>query len=143
MHLILSSHGRNFPIADQTNRSIIAITSSDTNEFISSIRLHFCYHKVSPLSINLRRKSYVVSIGRITPSKLANFANIQAWVLVSCYYNTLINDKEFLRPIITPMECYMACSLYFMNNLNQIFFISIFKQSKRLPQFKVGFKQLR
>ncbi|KAF1744289.1 hypothetical protein MXB_4060 [Myxobolus squamalis] len=55
------------------------------------------------------RKYYVVSIGRISPPKLANFASIQAWVLISCYYNAIIDNKEFFQPIITPMECYIAC----------------------------------
>ncbi|KII61469.1 Diphthamide biosynthesis protein 2 [Thelohanellus kitauei] len=54
------------------------------------------------------KRPYVVSVGEITPEKLGNFPNIEAWVLVSCGYHPFFDNSNFYRPIITPMECYIA-----------------------------------
>jgi len=50
------------------------------------------------------KKSYTLSVGKLNPSKLANFMEIECFVLVACPENTVIDTKEFLRPIITPFE---------------------------------------
>ncbi|KAL9709009.1 Diphthamide biosynthesis protein 2 [Leucoagaricus gongylophorus] len=54
------------------------------------------------------KKSYVISVGRLTQSKLANFLEIECFVLVACPENSLIESKEFLKPIITPYEMEMS-----------------------------------
>jgi len=55
-----------------------------------------------------RKKSYTISVGKLTPSKLANFLEIECFVLVACPENSLIESKEFFKPIITPYELEVA-----------------------------------
>lgn len=73
------------------------------------------------------KKSYTVAVGKLNPAKLANFLEVDCFVLVACEENTLIDSKvswnptslysnlfllmtrqEFLRPIITPFELELA-----------------------------------
>ncbi|KAG9123716.1 Diphthamide biosynthesis protein 2 [Ceratobasidium sp. 392] len=68
-----------------------------------------------PLMAHLRRilakaqkKSYTISVGKLNPAKLANFMEIECFVLVACPENSVIDSKEFYRPIITPFELEIA-----------------------------------
>ena len=54
------------------------------------------------------KKSYTISVGKINPAKLANFLEVEAFVLVACPENSLLDAKEFLRPIVTPYELEVA-----------------------------------
>ncbi|XP_066910059.1 2-(3-amino-3-carboxypropyl)histidine synthase subunit 2-like [Clytia hemisphaerica] len=55
------------------------------------------------------KKFYTFIIGKINPAKLANFMEIDMFVLVACPENSLLDSKEFYKPIITPYEMEMAC----------------------------------
>ncbi|EKM51131.1 uncharacterized protein PHACADRAFT_177826 [Phanerochaete carnosa HHB-10118-sp] len=68
-----------------------------------------------PLISRLRRllaraqkKSYTITVGKLNPAKLGNFLEIECFVLVACPENSLVEAKEFLRPIITPYELEVA-----------------------------------
>ncbi|GAA5897950.1 2-(3-amino-3-carboxypropyl)histidine synthase [Sporobolomyces salmoneus] len=54
------------------------------------------------------KKSYTVAVGKLNPAKLANFIEVECFVLVACPENTMIDSKEFLRPIVTPFELQLA-----------------------------------
>ena len=54
------------------------------------------------------RKTYVLSVGRVTPAKLANYAEVGAFVLVACPQTALLDDREYLRPVLTPFEAELA-----------------------------------
>ena len=54
------------------------------------------------------KKSYTIAVGKLSPSKLANFAEIGCFVLVACPENSLLDAKDFLRPIVTPYELEVA-----------------------------------
>ncbi|OBZ73265.1 Diphthamide biosynthesis protein 2 [Grifola frondosa] len=54
------------------------------------------------------KKSYTISVGKLNPAKLANFLEIECFVLVACPENSLIEAKEFLQPIVTPYELEIA-----------------------------------
>lgn len=54
------------------------------------------------------RKSYLFVVGKINAAKIANFAEIGGWVVIGCWESSLIDSKEFYRPIITPFELEMA-----------------------------------
>ncbi|KAL5524260.1 DPH2 [Sanghuangporus sanghuang] len=49
------------------------------------------------------KKSYTVSVGKINPTKLANFMEIECWVWVACSEG-MVDSKDYLRPIVTPFE---------------------------------------
>ncbi|KAL1743806.1 putative diphthamide synthesis protein-domain-containing protein [Schizophyllum fasciatum] len=55
-----------------------------------------------------QKKSYTISVGKLNPAKLANFMEIECFVLVACPENSLIEAKDFLRPIVTPFELQIA-----------------------------------
>ncbi|CAK9784622.1 diphthamide biosynthesis protein [Cutaneotrichosporon oleaginosum] len=55
-----------------------------------------------------KKKSYTLSVGRLNPAKLANFAEIECFVLVGCAEGGVVDSKDFLRPIITPWELTLA-----------------------------------
>jgi len=57
---------------------------------------------------NAGRKSYTFLMGKLNPQKLANFPIVDAYVLVACEQNSLIDSKEFFQPIVTPWEIEIA-----------------------------------
>jgi diphthamide biosynthesis protein 2 len=55
------------------------------------------------------KKSYTVVVGKLNPAKLANFAEMDAWVVVGCWESSLVEeDAGFYRPVLTPFELEVA-----------------------------------
>ncbi|CAO3599241.1 unnamed protein product [Absidia cylindrospora] len=54
------------------------------------------------------RKWYMFVMGKLNVAKMANFMEIDCYVLVACPENSLIDSKEFYRPIVTPFELEIA-----------------------------------
>ncbi|CAG8439097.1 1100_t:CDS:10 [Acaulospora morrowiae] len=54
------------------------------------------------------KKSYTFVMGKLNVAKMANFMEIDCFVLVACPENSLIDSKEFYRPIVTPFELEMS-----------------------------------
>ncbi|KAF5349993.1 hypothetical protein D9756_009221 [Leucocoprinus leucothites] len=57
------------------------------------------------------KKSYTISVGKLTPSKLANFLEIECFILVACPEHSILSanaEKEFFKPIVTPFELSVA-----------------------------------
>ena len=55
------------------------------------------------------RACYTFAVGKINPAKLANFGEIECFVLVACSENSLLeNEREMHVPVITPLELDMA-----------------------------------
>ncbi|KAI8146737.1 diphthamide biosynthesis protein 2 [Fennellomyces sp. T-0311] len=54
------------------------------------------------------RKSYTFVMGKLNVAKMANFMEVDCYVLVACPENSLIDSKEFYRPIVTPFELELA-----------------------------------
>jgi diphthamide biosynthesis protein 2 len=55
------------------------------------------------------KSSYSFAVGKINPSKLANFAEIDCFVLVACREHSLLSDeREYHVPVITPLELEIA-----------------------------------
>lgn len=50
------------------------------------------------------KRYYMTLVGKPNPSKLANFPEIDIFVLVACPQNSIIDGSDYLRPIITPLE---------------------------------------
>ncbi|KAJ3189271.1 Diphthamide biosynthesis protein 2 [Gaertneriomyces sp. JEL0708] len=50
------------------------------------------------------KKPYVLAVGKPNPAKLANFPEVECFVIVACPENSLIDSKEFMQPIVTPFE---------------------------------------
>jgi diphthamide biosynthesis protein 2 len=54
------------------------------------------------------KKVYIFLLGKPNVPKLANFPEIDVFVLVACPENSLLDSKDFLQPIITPFELDVA-----------------------------------
>ncbi|KAL2257611.1 hypothetical protein VTK26DRAFT_9409 [Humicola hyalothermophila] len=51
------------------------------------------------------KKSYTVVVGKLNAAKLANFAEVDGWVVVGCWESALVDDDAgFYRPVVTPFE---------------------------------------
>ena len=54
------------------------------------------------------KKCYTFLVGKPNVPKLANFPEIDVFVLVACPENSLLSSRDFLKPIITPFELDVA-----------------------------------
>jgi diphthamide biosynthesis protein 2 len=55
------------------------------------------------------KASYSFAVGKINPAKLANFAEIDIFVLVACREHSLLSEeREYPVPVITPLELDIA-----------------------------------
>ncbi|CAN8003823.1 unnamed protein product [Ixodes hexagonus] len=57
---------------------------------------------------NAGKKPYILAVGKLNVAKLANFQEVDVYVLVACPENTLLDSKEFFRPVVTPFELEVA-----------------------------------
>lgn len=54
------------------------------------------------------KKYYTFVVGKVNAAKVANFSEVGGWVVIGCWESSLIESKEFWRPIITPFELGIA-----------------------------------
>lgn len=51
------------------------------------------------------KRSFLLSMGKLNPNKLANFLELDVFVLVACEENSItLNQKDYHKPILTPLE---------------------------------------
>ena len=54
------------------------------------------------------KKSYLFVVGKLNAAKVANFSEIGGWVVIGCWETSLVDSKDFYRPVITPFELDLA-----------------------------------
>ncbi|KYN02549.1 Diphthamide biosynthesis protein 2 [Cyphomyrmex costatus] len=54
------------------------------------------------------KKSYLLSVGKINPAKLANFAEVDVFVVIACPENEVFDSRDFFKPILTVYEVELA-----------------------------------
>ncbi|MCJ1400303.1 Diphthamide biosynthesis protein 2 [Xylographa trunciseda] len=54
------------------------------------------------------KKSYTFVVGKVNAAKIANFSEIGGWVVVGCWESSLVESKDFWKPVITPFELELA-----------------------------------
>ncbi len=54
------------------------------------------------------KKSYMFVVGKLNAAKVANFGEIGGWVVVGCWESSLVDSKDFYKPVITPFELELA-----------------------------------
>ena len=69
--------------------------------------LHIVEHVKSQVQA-AGKKSYTFVVGKVNAAKVANFSEIDAWVVIGCWESSLIDSQDFWRPIITPFELGLA-----------------------------------
>lgn len=70
-------------------------------------------HIIQQLKETLHRagkKSYMFAMGKLSVPKLANFLEIDIYVLIACPENSLLDSSEFYKPVVTPFEMDVACN---------------------------------
>ncbi|XP_059183270.1 2-(3-amino-3-carboxypropyl)histidine synthase subunit 2 [Centropristis striata] len=56
------------------------------------------------------KKCYMFAMGKLNVPKLANFLEIDIFVLIACPENSLLDSSEFYKPVVTPFEMELACN---------------------------------
>jgi diphthamide biosynthesis protein 2 len=54
------------------------------------------------------KKSYLFVMGKLNAAKVANFSEIGGWVVIGCWESSLIDSKDFYKPVVTPFELDLA-----------------------------------
>lgn len=54
------------------------------------------------------KKSYMFVVGKLNAAKVANFSEIGGWVVIGCWESSLVDSKDFWKPLITPFELELA-----------------------------------
>jgi diphthamide biosynthesis protein 2 len=69
--------------------------------------LHIVSHVRSQIAA-AGKKSYMFVVGKLNPAKVANFSEIGGWVVIGCWESSLVDSKDFWKPVITPFELELA-----------------------------------
>ncbi|EAA04953.5 AGAP000934-PA [Anopheles gambiae str. PEST] len=62
-------------------------------------------------------RTYLISIGKVNPEKLANFIDIDCFVLVGCPENDVFTSREFFRPLLSVFEAEMGLNVTWREKL--------------------------
>lgn len=54
------------------------------------------------------KKTYTLLMGKPNPAKLANFPEVEVFVMLADPQGLILDSKEYLSPIITPHEAFLA-----------------------------------
>ncbi|KAL3271079.1 hypothetical protein HHI36_021578 [Cryptolaemus montrouzieri] len=57
------------------------------------------------------KKYYVISVGKISVAKLANFPEMDIYIVITCAMNEVYESKDFYKPIVTPCDVEKAFNL--------------------------------
>ncbi len=97
------------------NRRYALLTSVNTVSIfgilINTLSVKNYLHIVEHVKSQIRaagKKSYTFVVGKINAAKVANFSEIGAWVVIGCWESSLIDSKEFWKPVLTPYELDLA-----------------------------------
>lgn len=69
--------------------------------------LHIVDHVKSQITA-AGKKSYMFVVGKLNAAKLANFSEVGGWVVIGCWESSLVDSKDFYKPVITPFELELA-----------------------------------
>ncbi|KAF2098366.1 diphthamide biosynthesis protein [Rhizodiscina lignyota] len=90
-----------------TSLSTVSIFGILINTLSVKNYLHVVEH-VKEMIANAGKKSYTFVVGKVNAAKIANFSEIGGWVVIGCWESSLLESKEFYKPIITPFELSLA-----------------------------------
>lgn len=97
------------------NRRYALLTSVSTASIfgilINTLSVKNYLHIVEHVKAQIQaagKKSYTFVVGKVNAAKVANFSEIGAWVVVGCWEGSLIDSKDFWKPVLTPFELELA-----------------------------------
>lgn len=62
-------------------------------------------------------RTYLISVGKVNPAKLANFMEIDCFVLIGCPENNLFTSRDFYKPLLSVYEVEMALNVAWSGEL--------------------------
>ncbi|EMD93453.1 hypothetical protein COCC4DRAFT_191737 [Bipolaris maydis ATCC 48331] len=97
------------------NRRYALITSLSTTPIfgilINTLSVKNYMHILSHVQQQIAaagKKSYTFVVGKVNAAKVANFSEVGGWVVIGCWESSLIESRDFWRPMITPWELGVA-----------------------------------
>jgi diphthamide biosynthesis protein 2 len=90
-----------------TSLATVAIWGILINTLSVKNYLHIVDHVKSQIAA-AGKKSYVFVVGKLNAAKVANFSEIGGWVVIGCWESSLVDSKDFYKPVITPFELELA-----------------------------------
>ena len=78
---------------------------------INTLSVKNFLHVVEHVKSHIReagKKYYTFVVGKVNAAKIANFSEVGGWVVVGCWESSLVESKDFWKPIITPFELELA-----------------------------------
>lgn len=72
---------------------------------------------VQSLARHRNIRTYLISVGKVNPAKLANFMEIDCFVLVGCPENDLFTSRDFYKPLLSVYEVEMALNAAWQGEL--------------------------
>lgn len=64
--------------------------------------------RIKRLARDRGTRTYLLSIGKINPAKLANFMDIDCFVFVGCPENNIYTSRDFYKPLLSVFEAELA-----------------------------------
>lgn len=64
--------------------------------------------RIKTLARNRGTRTYLISVGKINPAKLANFMDIDCFVFVGCPENNIYTSRDFYKPLLSVFEAELA-----------------------------------
>ncbi|KAF3934831.1 hypothetical protein ABW19_dt0200973 [Dactylella cylindrospora] len=81
----------------------ILINTLTANNYLSTI------NTLKSLLSKHHKKSYLVTVGKLNPAKLANFAEVEVWIVVGCWESAVVDEgRQMWRVVVTPWEVSVA-----------------------------------
>ncbi|KAK6517714.1 Diphthamide biosynthesis protein 2 [Arthrobotrys conoides] len=81
----------------------ILINTLSSNNYLSTIKT------LQTLLAKHYKKSYLVTVGKLNAAKLANFAEVEVWIVIGCWESAVVDERrEMWRVVVTPWEATAA-----------------------------------
>lgn len=90
-----------------TSLSTVPILGILINTLSVKNYLHIVEHVKAQISA-AGKKSYTFVVGKVNAAKVANFSEVGGWVVIGCWESSLVESKDFWKPVITPFELELA-----------------------------------
>lgn len=65
-------------------------------------------NRIQTLARDRGIRTYLLSVGKINPAKLANFMEIDCFVFIGCPENSIYESRDFYKPLLSVFEAELA-----------------------------------
>ena len=69
--------------------------------------LHIVEHVKAQIAAT-GKKCYTFVVGKVNAAKIANFSEVDGWVVIGCWESSLVESGDFWKPVVTPFELEIA-----------------------------------